>query len=251
MRSLMPIAVMRSALLITLASAVGSCTRTAATDTAALMATNPAGVCTAPETLSAIKDAIVSNFDLSSVDLPVYRDIDRGERISKYLKELSDGASVTVALAVLDNFDKETKKVSCSGTMTFTWPNDMVVRLNKIDEAVDNSSASSKMNYYIQPQADGKEFVYSVDRESTDAIQQIVTTILITLRNDDYRIAATAAANEAATTAAPNVASAPSSDTLPPPQSSEAAPSPYAPSPDQPDLGPASAASTPLMAPPS
>lgn len=153
-----------------LAVTLAACNKDNSTSTAAQMASNPAAVCASQETIAALKDTILSN-----VSQPT-------DKIAKsYSDQINSGSTVSMAMPVLDNYDKQTKKVSCSGKITFNWPTAVVSRMKQISPGIDSSQDSSSITYSIQPQADGNGFVYSVDGPGSANIigsaQAIITTL--------------------------------------------------------------------------
>jgi len=171
---------------------LSNCTQNTGTSTDTLMDTNPSAVCASADTMSGMANVVLGNLDTSTYNPPLN---------PSYKNELQAETKVTVDTVVLDSFDKTTRKVSCSGKLTFNWPNAIVAKLKAIQPAVNWGVDTSESDFTVQPDAHGADFVYSMDNQSFGAMQGSIQVMLSTLAKADADAVAAAAANAAASKA--------------------------------------------------
>jgi hypothetical protein len=179
------------------------CDKGGATDTAALMSQNPAAICATKETTDGLRGAILGNLGLPT------------DPASKgYQSQLKSGTALALDLSVLDKFDKDIKKVSCSGKITVSWPANIVNRLKTQNSAVDWASDSASIEYAIQPSASGNGYVYTIEPPGAANIIGSARTMVATLVQADADAVAAAEAAKAAAQESANAANAAAREAL-------------------------------------
>ena len=169
--------------------AVTGCSKSGnSTDTAALMAHNPAAVCASKDTLDGLRGAILNNLGLPT------------DPASKtYQSQLQSGANVALNFSVLNKFEKDIKKISCSGKITISWPSSIINRMNTPNASVDWATTSATINYEIQPAANGDGYVYRIDAPgAANIVGSAQTMVALLVQADAEAAAATEAAQAAA-----------------------------------------------------
>lgn len=162
-------------------------------DAAAAMASNLAAACASPETLAALKTAI-----LSEIQLPV-----SGAGAQSYKDQIIAGAELTIAGPVVTAFDKPTSRLSCSGEARFVWPKDLAGRLASLSPDADWTSDKSAIAYTIQAKAAGGGFDYAVQTGGAE-ITGMAQSMIAALYQSDAKAAQAAAPQPSVAAPAPN-----------------------------------------------
>lgn len=144
--------------------------------TATLLATNPAMICASPETMAGVKALVFQNLDASQINSAAN---------PAYKTQLLAGVVVTNAVSRLEQYRADIKRVSCSAKLTFTWPPALVARLKTQRPTPDWAKDIVDATYSIQPQADGKGYVYTLDQASAHSVTDSVTGMINTLAEAD------------------------------------------------------------------
>jgi hypothetical protein len=130
---------------------------------------NVAKVCASDETLDGLKAVILDSVDATKTSPPV-NPADR--------TEMGAGGHVVLDTPTLSNFDKTTRKVTCSARIGFSWPPDVADRLKAANPAKPWRFAALSTQYTVQPQADDRALVYALDPAFQDKARVMVLSVL-------------------------------------------------------------------------
>lgn len=82
------------------------------------------------------------------------------------------GTTVVIKTAVLDSFDQTTKKASCTADLALSYPSNLKELAG--NAALDVNPAS----YTVQPTADGKSIVYTLQPQTAAGLQVIAARVI-------------------------------------------------------------------------
>jgi hypothetical protein len=131
-----------------------------------------AKVCASDETLDGLKALVLNAADAAKMT-PAANPADR--------TELATGGHLVLESPILSNFDKTTRKVTCSAKVSFVWPPDVSDRLKAANPAKTWIVPAVDGQYTIQPQADDRALVYSLDAAIQAKTGVAVVQVLKTL----------------------------------------------------------------------
>jgi len=116
---------------------------------------------------------------------------------SNYKQQFQTGAIVTVEIPALESFDKTTKKVECSGKITFKWPTALVERVKQTSPGGSWGEDVAQGTYSVQPSADGKGLIYAIDGNIANNAGGSLLAMMSALGQADATAQAQAAAAKA------------------------------------------------------
>lgn len=131
-----------------------------------------AKVCASDETLDGLKALVLNGTDTTKTTPPI-NEADR--------TELGTGGHVVLDAPILSSFDKTTRKVTCHAKVSFVWPPDIMDRLKAANAAKTWTFTPMDADYTLQPQADGRAVVYTLDETVQDKAMSTVVSVLKTL----------------------------------------------------------------------
>ena len=135
-----------------------------------------AKVCASDETLDGLKAMVLNGADAAKTRPPA-NPADR--------TELGAGGHVVLDTPILSNFDKTTRKVTCSAKVSFVWPPDVMDRLKTANPAKTWLFVPMDGQYTVQPQADDRALVYALDQPIQDKATATVVSVLKTLARQE------------------------------------------------------------------
>ena len=135
-----------------------------------------AKVCASDETLDGLKAMVLNGVDTTKMTPPA-NPADR--------TELGTGGHVVLDTPILSSFDKTTRKVTCSAKISVVWPPDVMDRLKAANPAKTWLFPPMAGEYTIQPQADDRALVYTLDETIQDKAMSTVVSVLKTLARQE------------------------------------------------------------------
>jgi len=162
-----------------------------------------AKVCASDETLDGLKAMVLNSVDTTRMT-PAVNPADR--------TELGTGGHVMLDAPILSSFDKTTRKVTCSAKISFVWPPDVMDRLKTANPAKTWLFPPMDGQYTIQPQADDRALVYSLDTTIQDKAMSTVLSVLKTLARQEMAANAPPPPSAGASAASTAAASDPTVD---------------------------------------
>jgi hypothetical protein len=125
------------------------------------LSADPAKTCASPETLQNVRDLILGDLFPSSDPSIKALGMDRIGK-DRAGQDMSSQSILRIDLPALDSFDKDTKKIECSGKVVVKWYLPFSSRLNNGQPKYADDDVKQGQ-YSIQPQAGGDGLIYSVD----------------------------------------------------------------------------------------